>query len=86
MILFLSLFGLLSLGTLDWGSPSCVQPSHLGDCQHDHLEYTHEKQWIERDSQSHKALVNVVLNMRWQKEGCPQVSALQEKFGDMTIK
>ncbi|XP_059912256.1 uncharacterized protein LOC132461222 [Gadus macrocephalus] len=39
-----------------------------GSCQHDHLEYTHEKQWIERDSHSHKALVNIVLNKRWQKD------------------
>ncbi|XP_062380313.1 uncharacterized protein LOC134068643 [Sardina pilchardus] len=38
-----------------------------GSCQHDHLEDTHGKQWIERDSQSHKALVSIVLNKRWQK-------------------
>ncbi|XP_030268504.1 uncharacterized protein LOC115579134 [Sparus aurata] len=38
-----------------------------GSCQHDHLEDTQGKQWIERDSQSHKALVNIVLNKRWQR-------------------
>ncbi|XP_039681954.1 uncharacterized protein LOC120575300 [Perca fluviatilis] len=39
-----------------------------GSCQHDHLEDTQGKQWIERDSKSHKALVDIVLNKRWQKD------------------
>ncbi|KAG1928637.1 hypothetical protein F2P79_023507 [Pimephales promelas] len=39
-----------------------------GSCQHDHLEDTQDKEWIERDSKSHKALVEIVLNKRWQKD------------------
>ena len=39
-----------------------------GSCQHDHLEDTQGKPWIERDSKSHKALVDIVLNKRWQKD------------------
>ncbi|XP_073669281.1 uncharacterized protein [Paramisgurnus dabryanus] len=39
-----------------------------GSCQHDHLEDIQDKEWIERDSKSHKALVDIVLNKRWQKD------------------
>ncbi|XP_052410122.1 uncharacterized protein LOC127956322 [Carassius gibelio] len=39
-----------------------------GSCQHDHLEDIQDKEWIERDSKSHKALVEIVLNKRWQKD------------------
>ncbi|XP_039506908.1 uncharacterized protein LOC120470612 [Pimephales promelas] len=42
----------------------------MGSCQHGHLEseQIREKAWIQRDSQSHKALVDIVLNKRWQKD------------------
>ncbi|KAF1389897.1 hypothetical protein PFLUV_G00052300 [Perca fluviatilis] len=39
-----------------------------GSCQNDHLEDTQGKQRIERDSKSHKALVDIILNKRWQKD------------------
>ncbi|TDG95950.1 hypothetical protein EPR50_G00242870 [Perca flavescens] len=58
------------LSTLDWSSASCLQQSQreTGSCQHDHLEDTQGKQWIERDSKSHKALVDIVHNKCWQKD------------------
>uniref|UniRef100_A0A1A8PZ00 Uncharacterized protein n=1 Tax=Nothobranchius pienaari TaxID=704102 RepID=A0A1A8PZ00_9TELE len=40
----------------------------MGNCQHDHLDDQQGKQWIEKDSRSHKALVEIVLNKRWQKD------------------
>lgn len=40
----------------------------LGSCQHDHLGDQQGKPWIERDSRSHKALVGIILNKRWQKD------------------
>ncbi|CAM4512360.1 unnamed protein product [Leuciscus chuanchicus] len=51
-----------------------------GRCQHDHLEDTHDKEWIERDSKSHKARSsNGDRPQQALAEGCPQVSALQVK-------
>ncbi|XP_056107194.1 uncharacterized protein LOC130085456 isoform X3 [Rhinichthys klamathensis goyatoka] len=42
----------------------------MGSCKHGHLEseQIREKVWIQRDSQCHKALVDIVLNKRWQKD------------------
>ncbi|XP_038549198.1 uncharacterized protein LOC119882909 [Micropterus salmoides] len=42
----------------------------MGSCKHGHLEsdQMRGKMWIQRDSQCHKALVDIVLNKRWQKD------------------
>ncbi|KAL0964117.1 hypothetical protein UPYG_G00319080 [Umbra pygmaea] len=42
----------------------------MGSCQHGPLEseQMQGKMWIQRDSQCHKALVDIVLNKRWQKD------------------
>lgn len=40
----------------------------MGSCEHVHLEPEQGKVWIQRDSQCHKALVDIVLNKRWLKD------------------
>ncbi|XP_044034394.1 uncharacterized protein LOC122867536 isoform X2 [Siniperca chuatsi] len=40
----------------------------MGRCQHGHLEETRGKEWIQRDSKCHQALVDIVLNKRWLKD------------------
>ncbi|XP_038592409.1 uncharacterized protein LOC119916457 isoform X3 [Micropterus salmoides] len=39
-----------------------------GRCQHGHLEETHGKLWIQKDTSCHKASVDIVLNKRWLKD------------------
>ncbi|KAK7155158.1 hypothetical protein R3I93_009950 [Phoxinus phoxinus] len=40
----------------------------MGSCQHSDLGEGLGKQWIQRDSKSHKALVGIVFNKRWLKD------------------
>ncbi|XP_051272909.1 uncharacterized protein LOC127372967 isoform X2 [Dicentrarchus labrax] len=40
----------------------------MGRCQHEHMEETRGKMWIQRDSKCHKALVDIVLNKHWLKD------------------
>ncbi len=39
----------------------------MGSCQHSQLEEAPGREWIQRDSKCHTALVDIVLNKRWQK-------------------
>ncbi|KAM9336943.1 uncharacterized protein ABDE67_019976 [Symphorus nematophorus] len=39
-----------------------------GSCQHRHLEETHDKEWIQKDSKCYKALEEIILNKRWLKD------------------
>ncbi|XP_077371760.1 uncharacterized protein LOC144015549 isoform X2 [Festucalex cinctus] len=37
----------------------------LGSCQHGHLEEDYGKEWLQQDSNAHKALVDIILSKRW---------------------
>lgn len=61
---------LLSTQTLWIGITHHVCNIHTwktGKCEHGHLEELHGKEWIQRDSKCHKALIDIILNKRWQK-------------------
>ncbi|XP_063051991.1 uncharacterized protein LOC134446516 [Engraulis encrasicolus] len=45
-----------------------VHSWRMGGCQHGPIEDEPDRQWMERDSVSHKALVDIVLNKRFRKD------------------
>ncbi|XP_038550249.1 uncharacterized protein LOC119883593 isoform X1 [Micropterus salmoides] len=57
---------------IGWHPSPClnIHTWTMGSCKHGHLEsdQMRGKMWIQRDSQCHKALVDIVLNKRWQKD------------------